>query len=373
MSAQTRRGFWLLPLLLSFVLALLVALWGGLLRLGWNLPPGHAGLPGAHGPLMVSGFLGGLICLERAVGVGESRGYLVPALAGAGGIMLVLGLEMPAKVSLFLASLGLLGLYATLLRRRVEAFTVVMTVGAAAWGVGNLLWLLDWPLFRLVPWWLGFLILTIAGERLELNRFAKPSPGSREAFFGVVVVLLGGLLGGLLSPSGGMRLLGAGLLGLALWLFRYDIARRTVRQPGLPRFVALCLLSGYGWLGLGGVLGLVSGALVPGLRYDAFLHSLLLGFVFAMIFGHAPIIVPAVFRVPLPFHRRFYAHLLLLHVTLLVRVGADLGGLPLGRLWSGLLNEGVVLLFLASTLWAVGAGQRGLRARTLESTARGTP
>ena len=49
------------------VLALLAALWAGLLRLGWRLPPLQPQLAGAHGPLMVVGFLGTLIALERAV------------------------------------------------------------------------------------------------------------------------------------------------------------------------------------------------------------------------------------------------------------------------------------------------------------------
>ena len=56
----------ILPFLVPALLALLVALWAGLLRLGWVLPSTR-GLALAHGPLMVSGFLGALIALERAV------------------------------------------------------------------------------------------------------------------------------------------------------------------------------------------------------------------------------------------------------------------------------------------------------------------
>jgi hypothetical protein len=36
------------------------------------------------------------------------------------------------------------------------------------------------------------------------------------------------------------------VLGLAT----FDIARRTVRQSGVTRFIAVCLLSGYVWLGV---------------------------------------------------------------------------------------------------------------------------
>jgi len=43
------------------------------------------------------------------------------------------------------------------------------------------------------------------------------------------------------------------------------------------------------------------GVLVDTAGYDAFLHAVLLGFVFAMIFGHAPIIFPAVLGIRIPF------------------------------------------------------------------------
>ena len=56
-----------LPFLALAILALLAALWAGLMRLGWRLPALTPSLALAHGPLMISGFLGTLITLERAV------------------------------------------------------------------------------------------------------------------------------------------------------------------------------------------------------------------------------------------------------------------------------------------------------------------
>ena len=52
---------------------------------------------------------------------------------------------------------------------------------------------------------------------------------------------------------------GAALLALALWLLRQDIARRTVKDTGLTRFIAVCLLSGYAWLALAGAIMLGGG------------------------------------------------------------------------------------------------------------------
>ncbi|MFZ5916425.1 MAG: hypothetical protein ACOYZ7_05810 [Chloroflexota bacterium] len=46
------------PLVALAGLALLAALWAGLLRLGWRLPPLQSALAITHGPLMVGGVLG---------------------------------------------------------------------------------------------------------------------------------------------------------------------------------------------------------------------------------------------------------------------------------------------------------------------------
>ena len=80
------------------------------------------------------------------------------------------------------------------------------------------------------------------------------------------------------------------------------------------------------------------------------LHSIFLGFVFSMIFGHAPVIIPAVLRIAVPYRPRFYAYLILLHGSLLLRVVGDLTLQPDLRRWGGLFNVVAVLLFLALTL-----------------------
>lgn len=64
------------PLMALGMIALLAAMLGGLFRLGWDWPPIPSTLSVAHGPLMVSGFLGTLIGLERAVWPLESGGPL---------------------------------------------------------------------------------------------------------------------------------------------------------------------------------------------------------------------------------------------------------------------------------------------------------
>jgi hypothetical protein len=332
------------------VVALLAALWGGLLRLGWDWPSVRPTLPVAHGPLMISGFLGTLIGLERAVALGQRWTYAGPLLSGLGALALIVGLPGVAGPMLMaMGSLTLVVVFAAIVRREPGLSEMTMGIGALAWLVGNGLWLSGWPIFRVVAWWAGFLVLTIAGERLELSRFLPISRADRAAFLAAVGLFAAGLVLACAAFDMGARLSGLGLLVLAFWLLRYDIARRAVRKAGLTRFVAVSLLSGYLWLGVAGLLGLRFGGLAAGLHYDAWLHAIFLGFVFAMIFGHAPIIFPAVLGVPMPFRPAFYAHLAVLHVSLVLRVSGDLAAWWPGRQWGGLLNVVAVLLFLGNT------------------------
>lgn len=332
------------------MVALLGGLWAGLIRIGWPLPVLQPALPLAHGPLMVSGFLGTLISLERAVALGRPAAYAVPLAAGLGGLALLLGIPSPAAPALItLGGLGLTAIFASAFTGHPAFHILVMAIGAAAWLAGGALWLTGTPIYGAVSWFGAFLVLTIVGERLELSRLARPAPWSRASFLALVALYLAGLLLTLRAPQNGARLEGMAMLGLALWLLRFDIARYTVRQPGLPRFIAVSLFSGYGWLGVAGVLWIVFGGAIAGPFYDAMLHALFLGFVFAMIFAHAPIILPAVLGGAAPYRADFYAPLALLNLSLVVRLCGDLGAYGDVRRWGGLLGVVAVLAFLANT------------------------
>jgi hypothetical protein len=303
---------------------------------------------------MVSGFLGTLIGLERAVALGGLWVYLAPLSTSLGVLALIAGFPMALGPSFMtIGSLVFGASVSAIIRRQPSLCTATMGLGALAWLVGNALWLIGWPIYRVVMWWAGFLVLTIAGERLELSRVLLPTRGSQIAFFWAVGVMWCGLVVALGAFDLGVRLAGVGMLALALWLLRQDIARRTVRQVGLPRFIAICLLSGYLWLGVSGVFALLFGGLMVGPFYDAMLHALFLGFAVSMIFGHAPIIFPAVLNRQVPFRQAFYVHLGLLHVSLLLRLVGDLALWGPGRQWGGLFNAVAFLVFLANTGYAI--------------------
>jgi hypothetical protein len=336
-------------------ISLLSALWAGLIRLGWSMPVLSEVLPSSHGALMVVGFLGTLIGLERAVALNRLWPFGVPVTSGSASLFALAGFPNPTGAILAVtASCLLIAVFVSLHRQQPSGHFVVMGLSAFAWLAGNLLWLADFPLFVAVPWWVGFLVLMIAGERLELSRLMRVSFFGRTLFYLSVAVVVLGLVVSLYGFQIGIRIAGAGWLALAFWLLAYDIAWRTARQPGLPRYMATCLLTGYFWLGAGGLLWLIFAPFFhTGPRYDAMLHAIFLGFVFSMIFAHAPIIFPSITGLALPFRKLFYLHAALLHLSLLLRVVGDLILSPPVQRWGGLLNTLAVLLFLLNNVHAV--------------------
>ncbi|MEN9938566.1 MAG: hypothetical protein RLZZ387_5145 [Chloroflexota bacterium] len=360
---DARRVLPRLPLAAGVLVLLLGGIWAGLLRIGWALPAPHESLAALHGPLLVCGLLGTVIGFERAAALRSRIALIGPLLTALGGLLLLAGAPLRAGQTLFvLGSVGLIAMFAELMRRQPARFTVTMAVGAAVWLGGNLIWLSGRPFALVALWWAGFLVLTIAGERLELGRLRQLPASAWAAFAAATALYLAGLGVALVTLDAGMRLAGAGMLALAAWLLRYDIARRTVRKPGLARFSAVCILSGSAWLAVSGAIALAAGALYAGPLYDALLHALFVGFVFAMIFGHAPIVVPALLGVPVAFSRRLYLPLAALHLSLALRLLGDLAGLGDVRRWGGMLNGVSILLFLA--LMAVGAFAARSRARS---------
>lgn len=351
------------PLLMATgMLALLGGLWAGLHRLGWAGPVLQPALPAAHGPLMVCGFLGTVISLERAVALDRAWAFLAPGCTGVGALLTLGGIGGDAGPLFVTAgSFGLVAIFGVVLSIQMAPFALVMGGGALAWVVGNGLWLVGWPVHALVPWWIGFPVLTIAGERLELSRMLFQANWTRLLFLGLVGLLGLALVLSVQAPDPGFRGMGLGLVAIAGWLGMYDMARRTIAVEGLTRFIAVCLLMGYVWLAVGGGLALAYGNTGAGLVYDATLHAVFVGFVFSMIFGHAPVTFPSVLGVSIPYRRFFYVHVALLHGTLILRVVGDLGGPVAWRTWGGWGNAAAILLFLGATLSSVAIGENDAR------------
>ena len=367
---STLRGAACALVLLGAASALVAAIAGGLLRAcPAPVPPTLPGwlLAGAaqHAALMTGGFLGTLIGLERAVALRHPLAFLPPLASALGAALMLSGRWEAGAAWLVLASAGFVVVNARIVRRQPAAHTALLLLGAIAWLAGCAFHALGRG--APVAWWFAFLALTIAAERLEMTRLTPRADPARRRLWWVAAALLAGAAVGS-CPSQAVATAGAGLFGAALlllaaWLFVHDIARRTIRAEGLPRYMAACLLAGYAWLALAGIgwIGLAAG--LP-LR-DLALHAFGLGFVGSMMMAHAPVILPAIAGLRLRFGPWFYLPVAVLHGSLVVRLGLGLDD-PLERGIGAGLNALAVALFAltvacAALAWRLGRRGQGAR------------
>ena len=89
---------------------------------------------------------------------------------------------------------------------------------------------------------------------------------------------------------------------------------------------------------------------------DAAIHAIALGFIFAMVIGHAPIIFPAVVRLAIPFSPIFYAPLILTSLGALLRLLAALTAEPALRETGAIINAVGILSFMLCILRQVARG-----------------
>jgi hypothetical protein len=154
--------------------------------MGWLLPIPSNQFVLVHGLLKVVGFLGTLIGLERAVALQCWWAYVIPACAALSALLALTGASLHISASLaVLTSVLLIAVFITLYRQYPSEHFIIMALSGLVWFVGNALWLMEAAIFDFVPWWVAFLVLMIAGEKLELSRLRQPTPLIRFAFHAV--------------------------------------------------------------------------------------------------------------------------------------------------------------------------------------------
>jgi hypothetical protein len=95
--------------------SLLAGLDAALMLLGVPAPVRADRLPDVHGMVLVFGFVGTLVSLERAVALRRRAGFLAPALLGSGGLLLVSPAPLAAGQWVLLGGAGALaGVYVPL-------------------------------------------------------------------------------------------------------------------------------------------------------------------------------------------------------------------------------------------------------------------
>jgi len=306
---------------------------GGLARVGFGIALIEPSLA-LHGVLMVSGFFGVVISLERAVALERGWAYVAPIACGIGG-MLLLGGATAAGLWLLASGAAILLAASLVFAWRQPSLEIcTLAIAAGCWLAGNVLLALGATLAVVLGWWLAYFALTIGAERLELSRYMPRPRAAHWLFAAIALALIAGAFASL-------RLTGIALVALAAWLLAFDLARKTIGGTGLVRYIAACLLAGYAWLALGGALFAIDGA------YDSAVHAVLVGFVFSMVFGHAPVIVPAVLRRALPYTQWFYLPLVLLHTSLALRVAGGVAAEPALRGAGSMGNALAIALFIA--------------------------
>ena len=317
-SAGSHRAW----LMVGACISLLAGLDGALLLLGVWSPVMSTRLSKWHGPLMVLGFVGTVICLERAVALGHRLAFLVPAVSGLGVIVLLAPLPFDSARAglalLTLAQLGLLTIYVPLWQRSHDDAIVIQGAGAFCAAGAAALLTTGVHVSQIVGWLACYMILTICGERLELSRLTM---ARNRALPALCLAVVAALLVSVVSPAIGWRVLGVVLIGLAVWLCRHDVARGGLRRGGQAAYIGTLLMVGYLWLATAGIVCTVQGPPISRSGYDAVVHSLFLGFTIGMILGHAPIILHAVLQVRLEWTTWFWLPAFLLEASLLVRIG----------------------------------------------------
>lgn len=341
-----RAGRWRWMLMLPAGLCLLAGLDAALLLLDVPAPVPNADWASAHGLVMVFGFVGALICLERAVALTKPAGYLAPILLVLGGASALFAVPGWVTSSLLITGMtGMLGIYVPLWRRQRADAVLIQMLGSCAGLAAVVLWAGGVSIPLLLPWMTTFVVATIAGERVELARVQLDRRAETLAPV-LALALLAASTTTSLFLNVGTVLFGLALGAQVLWLLSNDVARRTIKSTGAPRFMAACLLAGYFWLLIAAVTWML-GYPNTTAKYDTVIHAVFLGFVMSMIMAHASTILPAVLAIKLPYRKTMWVPALLLHLGLIIRLWFG-DGLDLHLAWEigGVLNVMALLLFV---------------------------
>lgn len=337
--------------------ALIAAIWAGLVRLGLPLPVPLAQWPLMHAALFGCGFFGTVIALERAIAYGHEAAFAVPLANATATIVALAGMWELALYIWVGAGVGLIVIAFLQARAIREPYADVLTLAASFLPLAAV-HVLGGHSAAAALSWIAFLVLTIAAERLELSR-VMPRPAWASALPPLLAFALAVPVWFAVShPLAAQRGLSISLLAWVAWLVRFDVIRVTLRRPGQPRFTAVCLISGYIWLAIAAlVLAGTNAPLGAGdAAYDAVLHAVFVGFVMSMLFGHAPIILPAITGWRPRVRPVLYLALALLHLSLALRLGGDASGLAVLRQAGGTLHVAALLVY--ALLLAQGGGTR---------------
>lgn len=372
-----RRTIWHRYAFLSAAgLALLAALSAGAQLLG--VLPNGVPVPTVtgvnHGPLMIFGFLGGAIGLERTVAARTRWAWAGPAFHVIGVATLLFGAPQLISGLAFSASFIVLGaIYALIYRRQPVLSVIAQAAGVVPAVSASFLWAMGEPFAAFFPLAVVYVVATIIGERIELARISFATSGAEALITAHLLFLVAAGLVFVVADSPGFVLIAVGLITVAATTARVDVAKNLIRASGLPRYSAACMLAGYIWLVVAGLSWVAFGHEDTGYSYDITIHTVFLGFVMSMIFAHAPIIVTSVLRVSLPYHPAMYVPVIALHLGLLTRVTGAVGQNQVIYQIGGVINIAAVLLFILTAVVSAVASSSASAAKSTAKSAAARP
>jgi len=333
-----------IPFMLAAVFNLIAGIWAGLIRMEWDLPLTPVAVH--HGAIMVGGFLTTLIALEKAIPLKQKLAFVVPVISAFSLIMVVPGYFHVGHYFLLAGSVGLFIIHAYYLYLHPRDLSIMlMMVGAGCLITGNAMLIHKQFYPAAFPLWTGFLLFTITAERIELSRFLPVSSRMKNLLLSFMALFLSGII--IPFHGVGKYLSATAMICIAVWMLRHDIMRIGLKKKGLTRFSSVALLIANSWLIINGVLLIV----MPdsAYSYDILVHSFFIGYAFAMIFAHGPIILPGVLGITSkPFHPVLYAWLFLVQGSLLLRLVADSMVHIEWRKLSGIFSGAGIVLYFAT-------------------------
>jgi nitrite reductase (NO-forming) len=301
-----------LPLAVLFLLLFLVV---GLFRMfavqGLMSSPPLVSMFAYHGQMLVVETLAILLVTERYIGAlpfNLNRSiHSMPVLVALGAVLKLAGglgsqraLDIAGTVLLALGFILYLYVLYAVGRRSAQPLPMrFMMVGGVVMLVGLILseWQSVVGNLPFILFLLGFPMLTILGERVELSRFLSPrAQGWMKRGFWAATLAFLLLLFQMVWGFPLFQLLWALLLTLTVMpLVRGELKLVRMAGGGLHLYLGRHLILAYAWLLLG-LLLVTANSLVQDSRalLDASIHALAVGFIGTMILAHTPVIAPVI-------------------------------------------------------------------------------
>jgi nitrite reductase (NO-forming) len=310
-----------------------------------------------HPIIMVFGFLAAIVMTERVAGLSVIPGLkkgssskvataMVP-LVFLGVLLEIAGYTQEIAEMKYLGVISLFAstavftyvLFALSKKTGIKLPFLFMILSVISLSAASILSGFELPLGQngFIMLLLSFPIIFILGERVELTRFSSGKSsirGFRLAFgtasLGVVLFALSSIPKELVDFQPYLISVGSALL-FVTFLFvlfaEYQNFKLLAKSPlPLQKYVSIHTRAAYVW----GMIGILLAELYflrasPFDSYDAFIHSLAVGFVGTMLLAHGPVILPSITGRKIQTTHQFVFHpLILLTFGNSIRIAGDL-------------------------------------------------